>query len=714
MTQIEKAQYYFKKAYKANERNDFKTARKDYEKAIELNPKFTKAYVNLALILSPHFKEHEKAKQYYEKAIEINPNLFIAYNGLGLILHEQLHEYEKAKQNYEKAIRLNPNNSNAYYNYANLLLQYFQEYEQAKQYYEKTIELEPNHKKAHNNLANLLKTHFQEYKKAEEYYEKAIKLNPKDAFNYNNFANLFADYLQEYEKAKQYFEKAIELNPNYEYAYFNFANLLTNHFEEYEKAKQYYEKAIELNPSYTEAYNNFAILLTNNFQESEKAKQYFEKAIELNSNFSEAYNNLANLYYYKFNDLENAQKNFMLAIEKEPSYEYARQALGEISNFEKETFISEFEIKNVRHLKNIKIKLAENKRKHLFLTGKNGSGKTSVLKEIENYFQPILEISTTDIFTEKGKNEFWKEKGDYNLKFNIKQHLLDLRLKYETNDFLIVFFEDTRFFTPDVPEHIEKVILKQKYLPKENASKDFIKYLVYQDYKRLAIKGDKKNEIDIFFKKTKEILQLVYNEPNLDFYSGISKDELDFYIKLPNDNIFNFNGLASGYSAILRIIFELVLRTQNTPNKTNSEGIVLIDEPETHLHVEMQKKIMPMLIKMFPHIQFIVATHSPFILNSVANTVVYDLEKRVRAKDFSAYAYDSIVEKYFDNDKYSEIVKLKLNKFKKLLFNKNINDNEKSELRKLEYYFENIPTFAAPELIAEFQRLQIKKINQND
>ena len=42
-------------------------------------------------------------------------------------------------------------------------------------------------------------------------------------------------------------------------------------------------------------------------------------------------------------------------------------------------FITELQIMNVRHLKDIYIPLSNDKMKHLILTGKNGSGKTSVL-----------------------------------------------------------------------------------------------------------------------------------------------------------------------------------------------------------------------------------------------------------------------------------------------------------------------------------------------
>ena len=45
-------------------------------------------------------------------------------------------------------------------------------------------------------------------------------------------------------------------------------------------------------------------------------------------------------------------------------------------------FISELKIEHVRHLRDIRIFLSEDKRKHLILTGRNGSGKTSVLEAL--------------------------------------------------------------------------------------------------------------------------------------------------------------------------------------------------------------------------------------------------------------------------------------------------------------------------------------------
>jgi energy-coupling factor transporter ATP-binding protein EcfA2 len=58
--------------------------------------------------------------------------------------------------------------------------------------------------------------------------------------------------------------------------------------------------------------------------------------------------------------------------------------------------------------------------------------------------------------------------------------------------------------------------------------------------------------------------------------------------------------------------------------------VVTIDEPENHLHPSMQRILMGNLIKTFPQVQFIVATHSPFIVSAVRDARVYVLKHEDR------------------------------------------------------------------------------------
>ncbi len=49
-------------------------------------------------------------------------------------------------------------------------------------------------------------------------------------------------------------------------------------------------------------------------------------------------------------------------------------------------------------------------------------------------------------------------------------------------------------------------------------------------------------------------------------------------------------------------------------NIADIKGIVLIDEIDLHLHIRLQKEVLPKLIKQMPKIQFIFSTHSPMMI----------------------------------------------------------------------------------------------------
>ncbi|MEA3445606.1 MAG: AAA family ATPase [Bacteroidota bacterium] len=91
----------------------------------------------------------------------------------------------------------------------------------------------------------------------------------------------------------------------------------------------------------------------------------------------------------------------------------------------KDIFIKSISVNKVRHLKDFTIPISENERKHLILTGKNGSGKTSLLEAIKNYLtlipkDAIIEFSdwkSIRVYYENRFNEI-KNKIEKELKFN--------------------------------------------------------------------------------------------------------------------------------------------------------------------------------------------------------------------------------------------------------------------------------------------------------
>ena len=75
--------------------------------------------------------------------------------------------------------------------------------------------------------------------------------------------------------------------------------------------------------------------------------------------------------------------------------------------------------------------------------------------------------------------------------------------------------------------------------------------------------------------------------------------------------------LSDGFRSILALTGDLVWRLieafPDSSNPLEEEGVVLIDELDIHLHPTWQREISGLLQTTFPHLQFIMATHSPII-----------------------------------------------------------------------------------------------------
>ena len=99
-------------------------------------------------------------------------------------------------------------------------------------------------------------------------------------------------------------------------------------------------------------------------------------------------------------------------------------------------------------------------------------------------------------------------------------------------------------------------------------------------------------------------------------------------------------------------------------------GIVMIDEVATHLHLAMQRNVFKNLTELFPNIQFIVTTNSPFVLNSVETAVIYDLGSKLRVGSeagLSKLPYSGIVEGYFGASELSAKLKAQFERYKELV-----------------------------------------------
>ena len=369
-------------------------------------------------------------------------------------------------------------------------------------------------------------------------------------------------------------------------------------------------------------------------------------------------------------------------------------------DFMNQHFITQIHIDKVRHLQNITIPLSEMTCKHLILTGKNGSGKTSVMEALKAYLSIYTGDSGTVDITQ-----------GVTAQFNDKE---SMQSRVYTGEYIFAYYEAERGYTAHNEKNVSKVDLKERYTIQEHPGQEFVKYILnLKTVGAMAEVGGKKEraeEIKEWFQRFDHVLQIIFDAPqaHLDF----DIETFEFHIVVPGREPFTFDTLSSGYAAVLDIVVDLMMRMEKKAGKRyDLEGVVLIDEIETHLHLELQKKIMPILTGIFPNIQFIVTTHSPFILNSIENTVIYDLANHMLVntpEGLSNIPYDGIVEGYFMASVLSDELQKKYERYKQLACKQDLTDDDYEEIANLEYYLDEIPDYLGLDFMADYKKLKLE------
>lgn len=372
-------------------------------------------------------------------------------------------------------------------------------------------------------------------------------------------------------------------------------------------------------------------------------------------------------------------------------------------------YITHIDILRQRNIPQCSIDLSKDRRQHLIITGPNGCGKTTFVNELYKCLTTQTSYNIREIAKEfqddecKSFNEISKKLSQIGTRFNkqllyssierkISQSIIScdiattpgFYIARELGNFIIydsVAHRKGIFQTPQGP----------KRLPAKATGDQFVQMLVnlrtQQSYlfedmskgvsslesKELRIQYEELVKwFDNLFEALSELLGTRLFELQFD------RVKYNYSIKEQGKEPYDFSQLSDGYSAILKVVSDLMLAmsTGSTLAYT-TPGIAIIDEIETHLHVELQRKILPFLVKFFPNIQFIVTTHSPFILSSIDNAVIFDMKSLKSYTDLSQYSYSNLIEGYFNTSLYSGVCLEDLEKACSLLASGNLSENDR-------------------------------------
>lgn len=404
-------------------------------------------------------------------------------------------------------------------------------------------------------------------------------------------------------------------------------------------------------------------------------------------------------------------------------------------------FIKGIKVNRLFHLKDFNIPISDSSCPHLIITGKNGSGKTILLNAVSDFLEKIKTDTSMSFLNYRKQFDYWqneaantidpqqKMQARTNAEYNKRllddlfgkveldfENVAEIIEKYQKGDFLISFYQADRKSRMQEPKNPTKPVYNKQGKVKETVTNQFLFFLSDLKIQEALARNENQladaDNIRTWFVNFEKLLKQIYQDDNLQLEFNYK----DYSFKINTDGkSFKFAEMSDGFAAVLDIVADLILKMQDDNSLSHAyqkQGIVLIDEIETHLHLELQRIIMPILTILFPNIQFIITTHSPFVLSSMNNAVAFDLEHREVINELTEYSYEALAEGYFGVKTESSYMEMQLNTLQELLEQKEISDSDKVTIKQLIGDFDKIPESISPLLIGKYLQMKIEYANK--
>ena len=301
-------------------------------------------------------------------------------------------------------------------------------------------------------------------------------------------------------------------------------------------------------------------------------------------------------------------------------------------------------IENKKRLKNLSISFENNSEilDTVVLTGINGTGKTTVLEAIYDYFEDFENYKNKMDIKLDLEEEIIREKSRLSQEMYLT-YLTDFVYRQKKYRSLLKTGEHVGNLT--VESIIKNKIPRIIYLPTEinfrNVKFDFLPmyklgflniinstaisdiphYIQMRIINAANKESEKKlgNVRDEVIAEINGIFDILDMDTRLIGMSTETTEILPIFTNSSGDK-FDINELSSGEK-------QLFLRTLAIKMLNPENSIILIDEPELSLHPKWQQKIVDVYRKIGENNQIIIATHSPHILGSVKKENIMLLDK---------------------------------------------------------------------------------------
>ena len=156
---------------------------------------------------------------------------------------------------------------------------------------------------------------------------------------------------------------------------------------------------------------------------------------------------------------------------------------------------------------------------------------------------------------------------------------------------------------------------------------EVLQLITYFDYLKTSDSPKEKKEGEFLFDTLKKIIKLSLIEGEFKYVERktlmpiVSQNGFEVSLdKLSSGNLYLIQRIISLLGQMYSVY---VLNDLKLEEMLLTPGLLLIDEAENHLHPKWQKTFLNSILNIFPNLQIIITTHSPFIVSSVENSKVF-------------------------------------------------------------------------------------------
>lgn len=292
------------------------------------------------------------------------------------------------------------------------------------------------------------------------------------------------------------------------------------------------------------------------------------------------------------------------------------------------------------------------------LTGENGTGKSILLDAIRNcfglnYFTPQRNIFRNDdhfikiVFQSKPgspESSFISiQPGSTSdpIRIQMLPTYIQINPAQHRPPLVLDFWDSKKSSDGYKIQHLSSIEHKNFFLHSLQGSysnSDAAKLLTHFDYLRTSSIESERLVGERLFELSRRIVEMSLLDGGE--LVGIRRADFTPILKQAGREV-PIENLSSGNAYLLQRMLSLLGKMYSfhvlteTPAEEIGEapGLLMIDEAENHLHPKWQKRLLRNILELFPNLQIIAATHSPFLVASVPGARIYackfDRERQV-------------------------------------------------------------------------------------